>query len=74
MESLKLQIDNGPEPLQLTLEQWAKEHGMILGFIKSGKPTQNAFTERFNLTYLTEILDLYSFRMPNEVREMTSAG
>ncbi|MFM4152177.1 integrase core domain-containing protein [Klebsiella quasipneumoniae] len=47
---------------------------MILGFIKSGKPTQNAFTERFNLTYLTEILDLYSFRMPNEVREMTSAG
>ncbi|HBR1953093.1 TPA: transposase [Klebsiella quasipneumoniae subsp. quasipneumoniae] len=44
---------------------------MILGFIKSGKPTQNAFTKRFNLTYLTEILDLLPFRMPNEAREIT---
>ncbi|HCI6421207.1 TPA: transposase [Klebsiella quasipneumoniae subsp. similipneumoniae] len=44
---------------------------MILGFIKSGKPTQNASTKRFNLTYLTEIVDLHPFRMPNEAREIT---
>jgi putative transposase len=32
---------------------------------------QNAFFERFNLTYRTEILDFYLFRTLNEAREIT---
>jgi len=51
-------MDNGPELISLTLAQWAEEHGATLEFIKPGKPTQNAFIERFNRTYQTEILDL----------------
>ncbi|MCF8582610.1 DDE-type integrase/transposase/recombinase, partial [Enterobacter ludwigii] len=53
---LKLLMDNGTELLSLALAQWAEEHGVMLEFIKPGKPTQNAFIERFNRTYRTEIL------------------
>ena len=68
---LKMRMDNGPELVSLTLAQWAEEHGVILEFIRPGRPTQNAFIERFNRTYRTEILDFYLFRTLNEAREIT---
>ena len=68
---LKLRMDNWPEFISLTLAQWAEEHDVQLEFIQPGKPTQNAFIERFNRTYRTEILDFYLFRTLNEVREIT---
>ncbi len=68
---LKMRMDNGPELISLTLAQWAEEHGVMLEFIRPGKPTQNAFIERFNRTYRTEILDFYLFRTLNEAREIT---
>ncbi|EIW9269114.1 IS3 family transposase [Klebsiella pneumoniae] len=68
---LKMRMDNGPELVSLALAQWAEEHGVQLEFIKPGKPTQNAFIERFNRTYRTEILDFYLFRTLNEAQEIT---
>ncbi len=62
---LKIRMDNGPELVSLALAQWAEEHGVMLDFIKPGKPTQNAFIERFNRTYRTEVLDFYLFRTLN---------
>ena len=60
--TLKMRMDNGPELVSVALAQWAEEHGVMLEFIKPGKPTQNAFIERFNRTYRTEVLDFYLFR------------
>lgn len=68
---LKMRMDNGPELISLALAQWAEDHGVMLEFIKPGKPTQNAFIERFNRTYRTEILDFYLFRTLKEAREIT---
>lgn len=64
-------MDNGPEIISLTLAHRAEDHGVILEFIKLGKPTQNTFIGHFNRTYRTKILDFYLFRTLNEVREIT---
>ncbi|HDK6925104.1 TPA: IS3 family transposase, partial [Klebsiella pneumoniae] len=68
---LKMRMDNGPELVYRALAQRAEEHGVMLEFIRPGKPTQNAFIERFNRTYRTGILDFYLFRTLNEAREIT---
>lgn len=68
---VRLRMANGPEFISLTLAEWAEMHAVKLDFIKPGKPTQNAFIERFNRTYRTEIFDFYLFRTLNEVRDVT---
>jgi putative transposase len=66
-----LRCDNGPELRSSALQQWATQHHVMLLYIQPGKPTQNAYIERFNGTYRGEILNAYIFHNLAQVRKLT---
>lgn len=54
-------VDNGPELVGKTLDEWAYRNGVRLNFIKPGKPVQNAFVESFNGKFRNECLNEHWF-------------
>jgi putative transposase len=56
-----IRCDNGPEYISQSLVDWANEHQITLMYIQPGKPTQNAYIERFNRTVRHEWLDMHLF-------------
>ena len=52
-----LRVDNGPEFLAQIFVDWATEQHVAVHYIQPGKPDQNAFIERFNRSYRTEVFE-----------------
>ena len=69
----KIRVDNGPEFTSFHFRSFCKRHDIHIAYIEPGKPTQNAFIERFNRSYRTEVLDVYIFKTLKEVREISHA-
>ena len=56
-----IRLDSGPEYIAQSLVDWANNQRITLMYIQPGKPTQNAYIERFNRTVRYEWLDLHLF-------------
>ncbi len=66
-----IRCDKGPEMCSQAFTDWAADRGIHIRYIQPGKPNQNAFIERFNRTYCTEVLDAYLFSTLEQVRAIT---
>lgn len=67
---LSIRLGTEPEFIAHALALWAQSKGIALNHIQPGRPTQNAYVERFNRIYRTEVLDCYVFDSLQEIRDM----
>jgi putative transposase len=66
----QLVLDNGPELISRTLEEWAHQHTVTLHFIDPGKPIQNAHCESFHGRLRDECLNEHWFLGVGDARHI----
>ncbi len=67
-----IRLDNGPEYIAQALVDWANDRRITLMYIQPGKPTQNAYIERFNRTARHEWLDLHLFESVAHAQQLAT--
>lgn len=67
-----IRYDNGPEYISHKLEKWATDNQITMLYIQPGKPTQNAYVERFNRTVRHEWLELNLFESISHAQELAT--
>jgi len=67
-----IRCDNGPEYISQVLRDWAQAMDIELMYIQPGKPTQNAYIERFNRTVRQECLNLHLFDSVESAQNITT--
>ena len=67
---LQIRVNNGLEFISSKLVAWCEIHRVKLHHIQPGKPTQNAYIERFSRTLRNEVLDAQIFHSLSEVRDI----
>ena len=67
-----IRLDNGPEYIAQALMDWANDKQITLMYIQPGKPTQNAYIERFNRTVRHEWLDLHVFDSIEQAQQLAT--
>lgn len=67
----EIRCDNGPEFLSHDFVDYCNTAQIHIKYIQPGKPTQNAYIERFNRSYREDILDAYLFESLNHLRTLS---
>ena len=69
----RIRVDNGPEMRARVFTDWCERNQIELVDIQPGKPNQNAYIERFNRSFRTEVLDPHVFSSLKQARELSWA-
>lgn len=67
----RIRMDNGPELIAKIAQEWSAMNEIEFKYIQPGKPTQNAYVERFNGSYRRGVLNAHIFETIEDVREET---
>ena len=67
-----IRCDNGPEYISQKLVDWATQNKITLLYIQPGRPTQNAYVERFNRTARHEWLDMHDFNSVEQAQYLAT--
>ena len=67
-----IRCDNGPEYISQSLKDWAQDNNIKILYIQPGKPTQNAYVERYNRTVRHEWLDLHLFESVEHAQNLAT--
>ena len=66
-----IRVDNGLEMTSQLFVDWCEANDMEIAYVQPGKTNQNAFIERFNRSYRTEVLDPNLFSNLEQIRELS---